>query len=147
MVVVDVVHLAHRRQPHADAIKPPDLHQGLRDLEQQSRAVLDRAAMGVGAPVGAGLDELIEQIAVGGVDLDAIEIGGLGVTGRAFILRHDVGHLFDVERARPYERNKFAFAASFSMKALPSDIMAEGATGSILSGCRAGCEMRPTCQS
>jgi hypothetical protein len=45
------------------------------------------------------------------VDLDAIEIGGLGVPGRALILRHDVGNLFDIECARPYERNKFAFAA------------------------------------
>src|SRR3984957_4873512 len=111
MVVVDVVHLAHRRQPYANAIRPPDPYQGLWDLEQESRPVLDRAAIGVGASVGAGLDELIEQIAIGGVDLDAVEIGGPGVYGRAFILRHDVGHLFNVERARPYEGNKFAFAA------------------------------------
>src|ERR1700730_1660143 len=34
LVVVDVVHLAHRRQPHADAVRPPDPDQGLGDLEQ-----------------------------------------------------------------------------------------------------------------
>ncbi len=36
---------------------------------------------------------------------------------------------------------------SFSMNASPAGRIAEGATGSIWSGCSAGCEMRPTCQS
>jgi hypothetical protein len=90
---------------------------------------------------------LIEQIAVGGVDLDAFEIGGSGVHGRAFILRHDVGHLFDVERARPYERNKFAFAALVLDEGFTLRYNGGGTTGSILSGCGAGCERHPRCQS
>src|ERR1700721_1361147 len=56
-------------------------------------------------------NELIEQIAVGGMYLDAVEMGGLSVPGRALILRDDVRHLFDIQCARPYERNEFTFAA------------------------------------
>jgi len=108
---VDIVQLAHRRDAHADAIPPPDRHQGLGDLEQQPRPVFYQAAICVGAPIGAGLDELIEQIAVSGMDLDAVEIGGLCVPGRALILSDDVGHLFDIQCTRPHKRNKFTFAA------------------------------------
>jgi hypothetical protein len=39
----------------------------------QARAVLDRAAVGVGALVASVLQELVEQIAVGAVDLDAVD--------------------------------------------------------------------------
>ncbi|MNF89463.1 hypothetical protein D3C84_719910 [compost metagenome] len=42
-------------------------------FQQQARAIFNRAAVGVGADIGAVLDELIEQIAVGTVDLHAIE--------------------------------------------------------------------------
>lgn len=49
-----------------------------------------------------------------GVDLDAVEIGGLCASGRPLISCHDVGHLFDVQGARPYERNKFIFRRAHS---------------------------------
>jgi hypothetical protein len=99
-----------------------------------------RAAICVGAPIGAGLDELIEQIAVRGMDRDAVEIGGLCVLGRALILRDDEGHLFDSQCARPHERNKFTFAALVldEGRALRYD----GRRRDRLSGCSAGCEMR-----
>src|SRR5258707_1049024 len=47
----------------AEALMPiwgPDRHQGFGDLEQQPRSVLDQSAIGVRAPVGAGLDELVQ---------------------------------------------------------------------------------------
>ena len=108
---MDIVHFAERRYAHTDAIRSPDRCQSLGDFEQQSRSVRHRATVGVSAPVGAGLNELIEQIAVGGMYLDAVEIGGLCVLRRALILPHQVGNLFDDQCARPHERNEFAFAA------------------------------------
>jgi hypothetical protein len=63
------------RQPHADAVGAPDLDHGLRHFHQEARAVLDRAAILVGAQVGVRLQELLDQIAVGAVNLDAVEAG------------------------------------------------------------------------
>jgi hypothetical protein len=54
---------------------------------------------------------MVEQIAVGGVDLDTVEIGQLCVPGGAPILPHKVGNFLDIERARPHERHKLALAA------------------------------------
>ena len=44
-------------------------------LEQETRAVLQRSAVLVLAVVDAGGEELGEQVAVGGVELDAVEPG------------------------------------------------------------------------
>ena len=68
---------------------PPDVDHRLSDLEREADAVLDRAAVGVGALVGAVAQELVDQIAVGGVDFDAVEAGSLGVFGRRGIVRDD----------------------------------------------------------
>ena len=46
------------------------------DLEQQPDAVVEAAAVGVVAPVGQRREELVEQVAVGRVDLDCVEPGG-----------------------------------------------------------------------
>src|SRR5258705_11868655 len=93
VIVVDIVHFAERRYAHTDAIRSPDRCQSLGDFEQQSRSVRHRATVGVCAPVGAGLNELIEQIAVGGMYLDAAEIGGLCVFAAALIWPHQGGNL------------------------------------------------------
>ena len=61
------------RAPHRDG--------GIGDLEHQPGTVLDRAAVFIGPMVRAVLQELVEQIAVGAVDLDAVEAGRLGVLG------------------------------------------------------------------
>ncbi len=63
------------RQSHADAVSAPDSDHGLRHFHQETRAVLDRAAIAVGAQIDVGLQELLDQIAVGAVDLDAVEPG------------------------------------------------------------------------
>ena len=55
---------------------------GFQDFEHQTRAVLDRAAIGTGALVGAVAQEFVEQIAVGAVDFHAVEAGGLGILRR-----------------------------------------------------------------
>ena len=45
------------RQPHANAVGAPDLDRHLRDLQQESRTVLDRTAISVGAQIGARLQK------------------------------------------------------------------------------------------
>src|SRR6202012_4094374 len=55
---------------------------------------------GVGALVGAVLGELIEQIAVGAVDLDAIKTGGNRIRRAALETFDDAGNLFQPQRAR-----------------------------------------------
>src|SRR5689334_14211216 len=71
----------------------------------------DGAAVGIDAPVGAGLKELIEQVAVGGVDLDAVGAGALRVVRAARVLADHERQLLGLEAARAHERRQLAFAA------------------------------------
>src|SRR5579872_6056014 len=64
--VVNVVQLAKWRQAHADTICSQDRCRGL--FHQQPRPVSHGAAKGIGASVGAALDELIDQIALSCVE-------------------------------------------------------------------------------
>ena len=73
------VAIGPRRQVHADPARRPHREHRIGHLQMQARAVLDGSAVGVGALVAAVLQELVEQVAVGAVDLDAVEAGGLGV--------------------------------------------------------------------
>ena len=52
------------------------------DLAEQADAVLDRTAIIVVAQIGAVAQELVDQIAIGGVDLDAVEAGGQRIGAR-----------------------------------------------------------------
>ncbi len=72
----------------------------LRDFQHQLGAVLDRPAIGIGTLVGAVLGELIEQIAVGAMNLDAVETGGERVLGAALEILDDAGNFGQLERAR-----------------------------------------------
>ena len=99
--VGDVVERVHRRQPDADAARFPDRQHRLRDLAQQAGAVGYRAAVAVRAMVRAVTQELVEQVAVGGMDLDSIEAGRLGLGGgTAEVLdqRRDLGGLESARR-------------------------------------------------
>ena len=52
-----------RREAHADARGPDGGAHGVEDLEREPCAVLDRAAVLVGALVRHGLEELVEEVA------------------------------------------------------------------------------------
>lgn len=58
----------------------PDAANGLNDLEGESNAIVEAAAVLVGAVVREGREELVKEIAVGGVDFDEIEPGGQSTT-------------------------------------------------------------------
>ncbi len=81
-----------RRRP-----SPPT---GSHDLAQQADAVLHRAAVGVGAVVGAVAQEFVDQVAVGGVDLHAVEPGLERVAGGAAIILEQGRDLVRPQRPR-----------------------------------------------
>ena len=54
---------------------------GADDFEGEADAIVEAAAVFVGAVVGEGREELVEQVAVGGVDFDEVEAGGEGAMG------------------------------------------------------------------
>lgn len=73
---------------------------GLDDLEQQTGAVLERAAVMVGALVGDRGQELVDQVAVGAVDLDSVHTGLVGADGALGERLHDLRDLVDQQLAR-----------------------------------------------
>ena len=77
---------------------------GIDHLHQETRAVLDAAAVAIGAFVGPVSQKLIDQVAVGGMHLDPVEPGGERITRALRILLDDRGHLFRCERARRRDR-------------------------------------------
>jgi hypothetical protein len=85
---------------HADAARAPDGDDGVRDLKQEPSAILDSAAVRVVTLVCAVLQELVEQIAVRAVDLDAVEAGRLGVLGPAPIGLDDARNLLGFKGSR-----------------------------------------------
>ena len=95
----DTVGGRYGRNADAGALGTDLLDDRSRDLQHQAGAVLDRSAIGVGADIGAVLGELVEQIAVGAVDFDAIEAGRNGVRGRLPEIVHDPRKLVELQRA------------------------------------------------
>ena len=77
------VRITSRRQVHADAARPEDRNSCFGTLNMQTGAVFDGAAVLICPVVGAVLEELVEQVAVGSVEFDAIEAGELSVLGAA----------------------------------------------------------------
>ena len=70
---------------------------GADDFEREADAVFEAAAVFVGAVVGEGREELVEQIAVGGVDFDEVESGGEGAMGGGDEVGDDFFHAGAVE--------------------------------------------------
>ena len=69
-------------------------------LHHQPRAVFMRAAVGIGAVVDAVAHELLEQVAVGAVYLDAVEAGGDGVAGGVAVVGDQARDFVGAQRAR-----------------------------------------------
>ena len=77
------------READADAVHADCIADRFEHLAHEAQPVLDRSAIFVGAEIGAVAKELIDQIAVGAVDLDAVEPGGDRVAGGADIIADD----------------------------------------------------------
>ncbi len=99
--VVGAVHLDDDRELGADARLDRAQH-----LAQEPGATLDRAAVHVGAPVGIRREELAHEVAVRGVDLNAVEAGLLAALGRFRVTPDEALDLRQRERARTRPRHE-----------------------------------------
>ena len=77
----------------ADPVPAPYPDDGFRDLERQACPVLRAAAILIGPLIRPAPQELVQQVAVCAVDLDAIEASIPGVLGRPTELPDDIGQL------------------------------------------------------
>ena len=112
------------------------------DLEHQPGAVLNGPAVFVRAVVGAVLEELVEQVAIGAVDFHAVEAGGLRVLGALTVGFHDAGDFAGFQGAR---RDEGALRAEQARRA-PWQRW-RWAQPAARRRDSSGSEMRPTCQS
>src|SRR3546814_6665559 len=102
VAVAGIAGRGHRRQADAGAAGTDLLYHGGGDLQHQAGAVFDAAAIGVGTLVDAAAQELVEQVAVGTMDLDAVEAGGDGI-GRALAIGLDnTGQFAELERSEEH---------------------------------------------
>ena len=84
---------------HANPARTPDGDDGVRHFEQEAGAVLDRTAVAIVALVRAVLQELVEEIAVRAMHLDAVKTGCFGVL-RAATKGLDDAQISPVSKAR-----------------------------------------------
>jgi hypothetical protein len=87
-----------RSNTHSDAIAAPHRYHCFHYFQQEAKTVLDRPTIGVGALVATILQELIGQIAVGGVKFDPVKARSFGSLGSFAIVLDDARDFFDVER-------------------------------------------------
>jgi len=87
--IAHVMGVAARREVHADASRAPDGNCRVGRFQQEARPVLDRSAIVIRSAVGAVLEKLVEEIAVGAVQFDAVEAGALGILGATAELLDD----------------------------------------------------------
>ena len=96
-VGTDIVGGRHRREPYANTIAAAFLGDGLGDFQKQAGTVFKRAAIDVGALIGTVAQKLLDQIAIGGINLDAVEAGRKRASRRLAILRDDIGHFVSLQ--------------------------------------------------
>ncbi len=89
IAITHAIEAVARPDLDADAIGDPASDCGIHDLEQETRPVLDAAVIAVGSVVRAILQELVDEIAVRRVDLDAVEARFLCAFGGPVVLRDD----------------------------------------------------------
>ncbi|MCY1425299.1 hypothetical protein D9M71_410840 [compost metagenome] len=60
---------------------------------EEAQAVFQRATVAVGAVVGAGIEELVDQVAVGRVQFDTVKTGRHGIARGLAVLLDDLGNV------------------------------------------------------
>ena len=95
-----VIGRSDRRQPHTHPGTADFLDYRQHHLHEQAGAVLYRAAVSVCPVVRACAQELVEQITVGAMHLDAVEPGLDGAPGGMPVVGHDAGHFVEPQGAR-----------------------------------------------
>jgi hypothetical protein len=98
IAVMNVAPLPLGRETQADTVGAENCGQFSKRFEQKARPVLDRSAVCVGSLVGALLEKLVDQVAIGSVQLDAVEAGIERQLCGAAKIGQDTGNLFDQKR-------------------------------------------------
>src|SRR5262249_24122608 len=70
---------------------------------EKASAILRRATIGISPPIAAIAEKLIDQIAIGAVQFDAVEPGLSRVVRRSTIIFDNAGDFLRLERARRNE--------------------------------------------
>ena len=112
--VGDVVEGIDRRQADTDTTRLPDRQHRLGHFAQQASAVLNRTAVGIAPPVGPIAQKLIDQVAVGGMDFDAVESRGFGIGGGAPEILDQRRQFANGQRPRRHERLHTLFGVDLS---------------------------------
>src|ERR1700739_2721022 len=92
-----------RRKVHPGASRSEDGDRCVGSLEHKAGAVFQRAAILVSAMVCAVLQELVEQVTIRAVQLDAVESGSLRILGATPELVHNGSHFLRRESTRRLE--------------------------------------------
>src|SRR5215471_6297903 len=87
------------RDADAETTCIPDRDQRLDHFDQESRPVFDRAAIAVGPLVAVVLEELVDQMTIGGYDLDTIKARLLRIDSGGPIVPYDISDLCCLQRS------------------------------------------------
>ncbi len=109
---------------HANMVGTPNGDRRVRDLEKESGAVLERAAVFVRPLVRAVLQELVGQVAVRPVNFDAVESGSQRILRAPEIFGDDSLNFIRLQRTRGDE-----FFCGRTRLNVPAGLTALGATG------------------
>ena len=99
-----VVEIPVGRQTHPHAIGRPDTKNRVEDLFQKTITVFHTSPVAIRSPVAPRVEELIDQISVRRMDLDAVKAGGLGHFSRAPVVFDHNGNLRGLQCARDFIR-------------------------------------------
>src|SRR6478735_10389031 len=97
-LLADAVELVGRAQPQADPLGADRLGDRAHDLDDEAGTVLRRTAVDVVTQVHRRVEELVQQVAVGRVDLDTVEAGRDRVAGRGHEVGDQAGDLVGLRR-------------------------------------------------
>ena len=130
-----------RRRPTASA-PARGLAHGLEHLGAEAHAVLERAAVRVGPVIAARREELVDQVAVAAVDLDAVEAAGLRVARAAREVGDQLADLARLERLRRLVVVRHR-ARRPGRQPRPGAVVDAAVVGELEEGQRAGVAQRP----
>ena len=81
ITVLHALEAVEGAQSNTDVLGTEHSGYGFNHLQQKSGAIFDRATVGAFSMVGAITQELVQQIAVGAMNLNTVKAGALGILG------------------------------------------------------------------
>src|ERR1035441_6242599 len=95
-----IMAIAAWRQMHSHALGAPNRDRCIRHFKHESSAVLNRSTVLIGAVIGTVLKELVDQVAIGSMDLHAVKAGEFCVLCTFAESLDDLWNLGDLKCAR-----------------------------------------------